>query len=132
LIELLAVTRWGTLDYLIIDMPPGIGDATLDIIRLIGKTRFLLVTTPSRLAFETVRKMVDLLQDLKVPIVGVIENMKMKESSFIQQKVAGTGLTFCGGISFDPMLEDAIGNVSKLLRTEFGRELRRAVDSLGL
>ncbi len=132
LIELLAVTRWSNLDYLVIDMPPGIGDATLDVIRLIDKIRFLLVTTPSRLAFETVRKMVDLLQDLKVPILGVVENMKMKESSFVEREVARRSLTFCGSVSFDPMLEDAIGSVDKLLRTEFGRELKRAVDSLGL
>ena len=40
IIELLAITRWETLDYLIIDMPPGIGDATLDMIRLIPRIEF--------------------------------------------------------------------------------------------
>src|SRR4030042_3567023 len=61
LIELLSITRWEKLDYLILEMPPGIGDVTLDLIRLIKNTQFLIVTTPSKLAFETVRKLVSLL-----------------------------------------------------------------------
>lgn len=123
LIELLAVTRWNTLDFLIIDMPPGIGDATLDTIRFVKRTKILLVTTPSQLAFETVRKLIDLLSELEIPIIGVIENMKMKESHFIQRQVEGRGITFWGEIPFDAELEESIGNVNKLLTTEFGRKL---------
>src|SRR4030043_1280565 len=67
LIELLAVTRWSKLDYLIIDMPPGIGDAVLDLIRLVNRIEFIIVTTPSLLAFETVKKQVALLRALKMP-----------------------------------------------------------------
>ena len=61
LIELLSVTQWGELDFLVIDMPPGIGDAVLDLVRLIKRIEFLIVTTPSLLAFETVKKQVALL-----------------------------------------------------------------------
>jgi len=123
LIELLAITRWNTLDFLIIDMPPGISDATLDIIRLLKRTKFLIVTTPSQLAFETVRKLINLLSELKISIIGIIENMKMKESRFIQQQIEGRGITFLGEIPYDNMLEEAIGNVNKLLATQFGRKL---------
>jgi len=123
LIELLAVTRWNTLDFLIVDMPPGISDATLDIIRLIKRIRFVIVTTPSRLAFETVRKLISLLSELRIPIVGVIENMKMKESQFIQQQVEGRDITFWGDIPFDTELEEAIGDVNKLLAAQFGKKL---------
>ena len=62
LIELMSITRWGKLDYLVLDMPPGIGDATLDVMRLVRDTKFLIVTTSSRLAFETVKKLVSLLK----------------------------------------------------------------------
>ena len=127
LIELLAITRWNTLDFLIIDMPPGISDATLDIIRLIKETKFLIVTTPSRLAFETVRKLIDLLTKLKIPTIGVIENMKIKESSFIKQQVEGRGIAFLGEIPFDTELEEAIGNVNKLSETVFGKKLGEIV-----
>jgi len=53
LIELLTITMWGKLDFLIIDMPPGIGDAVLDLVRLVKRIEFFIVTTPSLLAFET-------------------------------------------------------------------------------
>jgi len=130
LIELLAITRWNNLDFLIIDMPPGISDATLDIIRLIKRINFLMVTTPSRLAFETVRKLIDLLSELRIPIMGVIENMKMKESQFIQQQVEDRGITFLGEIPFDIELEEAIGNVNKLLVTQFGERLEEIAKDL--
>ena len=123
LIELLAITRWNNLDFLIIDMPPGISDATLDIIRLVKRINFLIVTTPSRLAFETVRKLIDLLSELRVSIIGVIENMKMKKSGFVQQQVEARGLTFWGEIPFDAELEEAIGDVKKLSATQFGKKL---------
>jgi ATP-binding protein involved in chromosome partitioning len=124
LIELLAITRWSTLDFLIIDMPPGISDATLDLVRFIKEIKFLIVTTPSRLAFETVRKLVSLLTELKIPIIGVVENMKMKESSFIRQQVESRSIAFLGEIPFDTELEEAIGNVNKLSETTFGKKMR--------
>ena len=127
LTELLAITRWNSLDFLIIDMPPGISDATLDIIRLIKRIDFLIVTTPSRLAFETVRKLINLLSELKIPIIGVIENMKVKESRFIQRQVEGRNIAFLGEIPFDTLLEDAIGNVNNLLNIEFGKKLGEIV-----
>jgi ATP-binding protein involved in chromosome partitioning len=127
LIELLAITRWDTLDFLVIDMPPGISDATLDIIRLIKKIKFLVVTTPSQLAFETVRKLVDLLTELKIPIIGVIENMKMKDSPLIQQRVEERGIDFWGEIPFDNKLEESIGNVGRLLETVFARKMEETV-----
>jgi len=130
LIELLAITRWNNLDFLIIDMPPGISDATLDIIRLVKRINFLMVTTPSRLAFETVRKLIDLLSELRIPIMGVVENMKMKESQFIQQQVEDRGITFLGEIRFDAELEEAIGNVNKLLATQFGKKLGEIAKNL--
>lgn len=127
LIELLAVTVWGELDFLIIDMPPGISDATLDVLRLIKKAEFLVVTTSSRLSFETVRKFIDLLLELNVPILGVIENMKMTNSDFIHQKVEEKGIRFWGEIPFDKRLEEFIGDTEKLLNIEFGKILERMV-----
>lgn len=127
LIELLAITRWNTLDFLIVDMPPGIGDATLDVIRLIKRIKFLIVTTPSKLAFETVKKLITLLSELGISIIGVIENMKMQKSRFIQQQVESKGITFWGEIPFDAKVEDAIGSVNKLLGEEFGRKLKELV-----
>ena len=119
IIELLAITRWEELDYLIIDMPPGLGDATLDMIRLIDGIRFLVVTTPSRVAYETVRKLLTLLKRLNVPVTGVVENMVMKPSDYIKKQVNKDGVTHLGAIDFDPELEDALGDVDRLSATTF-------------
>ncbi len=123
LIELLAITRWENLDFLVIDMPPGIGDATLDLLRLVKDIKFLIVTTPSRLAFETVRKLASLLKRLEIPIIGIVENMKMNGSKFIQRRVESLGLPFLGEIPFDNEIEGAIGNVDMLLKTVFAKKL---------
>lgn len=124
LIEMLAVTRWNQLDYLIVDMPPGIGDAVLDLVRLVKKIEFMIVTTSSRLAFETVRKLAVLLQDQKVPIIGIIENMKMnKEDNSIRLQTKKLGLPYIGEIPFDSKVEDAIGNPTMLLGTAIARQI---------
>ena len=123
LIELLAITRWGKLDYLILDMPPGIGDATLDLIRLIKNIRFLIVTTSSQLAFETVKKLVSLLTKQKVAVLGVVENMKMDKSTNIQHSVEKLGLEFITEIPYDPAIEEALGKTDKLMRTSLARKI---------
>lgn len=123
LIELLSITRWGKLDFLVIDMPPGIGDATLDLIRLIKNIEFLIVTTPSQLAFETVRKLIGLLKELKISVIGVIENMKMSESNSIKNQTRKLGVKFLEEIPYDQKLEEAIGNTNKLLDTKFAKKI---------
>ena len=119
LIEFLAITQWGVLDFLVLDLPPGLGDLTLDTIRLIKAVTFLIITTPSKIAFETVRKLIQLLKEQHASIVGVVENMKMRDSPFIREQVKEHDLSFLGEIAFDPDLEDAIGDVDKLRTTKF-------------
>jgi len=124
LIELLAVTQWGELDFLVIDMPPGISDAVLDLVRLVKRIEFLIVTTPSLLAFETVKKQVRLLQELKIPIIGVVENMKMNRAKNIEQETEKLGVKFLAGIPYDPKVEEAIGDETKLLDTRIAQGIR--------
>jgi len=125
LIELLSVTQWGKLDFLVIDMPPGIGDAVLDLVRLVERIEFLIVTTPSLLAFETVKKQVALLCEVKMPIIGVVENMKMDQSNGIQREVDKLGLKYLGAIPFDSQVEGSIGDAAKLLETQIGKKMRQ-------
>ena len=125
LIELLSITIWGKLDYLILDMPPGIGDVTLDLIRLMPKTQFLIVTTPSQLAFETVKKLVSLLKEMKIPVIGVVENMKMHESREIRRQTEELSLKFLIGIPYDSRVELAMGDVQKLIKTTFAERVEK-------
>lgn len=128
LIELLAVTQWGELDFLVFDMPPGIGDVILDLLRLVTRVEFLIVTTSSFLAFETVKKQAALLCDLKVPIIGIIENMKIKSNNnYVKVEAVKLGLKFLAEIGFDEKVELAIGNKGKLLETSVGKVLRQVV-----
>jgi ATP-binding protein involved in chromosome partitioning len=129
LIELLAVTRWNELDYLIVDMPPGIGDAVLDLVRLVKNIEFVIVTTPSRLAFETVKKLATLLQELHVAVIGIVENMKMTEEDDIERQTNQINLPYLGEIPFDPNIESAIGRPSALLNTAIAREIRKLIST---
>ena len=132
LIELLTITQWGTLDFLVIDMPPGIGDAVLDLVRLIKRIEFLIVTTPSLLAFETVKKQVELLCELKMPIIGLVENMKMDTAEAVARETVKLGLNYLGAIVYDPLVEEAIGHEAKLLKTTIGKKLQQVVQSTTL
>jgi ATP-binding protein involved in chromosome partitioning len=119
IIELLAITKWGELDYLVVDMPPGIGDATLDTIRLIPKIQFVVVSTPSRVAYQSVRRMLLLLKQLGIPITGVVENMVMKQSDYVKSDVEELGLAYLGSVGYDEDVETSLGDVDVLSKTDF-------------
>ena len=131
LIELLSVTQWGALDFLVIDMPPGIGDAILDLLRLVKRIEFLIVTTSSLLAFETVKKQVALLCELKTTVIGVLENMKTAQANvnMIRQGTKELGLRYLGEIPFDPSLENSIGDKTKLLKTNLSEKIQQMIDT---
>ncbi len=125
-IELLAVTQWGRLDYLIIDMPPGIGDATLDVIRSMKKVNFCIITTQSRVVMETVKRTLKMLKELGIPIVGVIQNMRVKHSS-VREQIKVFDVPFLGEIDFDSKLEDATGDAKRLLETDFAKNVNKLI-----
>lgn len=130
LIELFSVTKWGQLDFLLLDMPPGIGDATLDLIRLIPRIEFIIIATPSKLAFETVEKLSRLLKKSTIPVVGVVENMKMNETVAIESKLEDMGLRLIEEIDYDSSVEGAIGDRKRLMNTNFGRQVRKLAADL--
>lgn len=74
--QLLSEVRWGELDYLIIDFPPGTGDEALSAAQHLPESDgAIIVTTPQDLSLTDVRKSIDFCRQVKVPIIGVIENM---------------------------------------------------------
>lgn len=133
IIELLAVTIWSDLDILLIDMPPGIGDAILDVIRLFGRMEFLTVTTPSRLTGELTRKELRILHELGIKIVGVLENMRMKGTgSDPSDDSEMYDVPFLGSIDLDSQLEGAMGDATALLETGFARQLNEVANRIGI
>ena len=73
--QFLDQVSWGALDYLLIDYPPGTGDIQLTISQIANVTGAILVTTPQELALADVRKALTMFEALKVPVVGIVENM---------------------------------------------------------
>jgi ATP-binding protein involved in chromosome partitioning len=74
--QFLGDVKWGDLDYLIVDLPPGTGDEPLSIAQLIPKADgAIIVTTPQDVALLDSRKSVTFSRQLKLPVVGIIENM---------------------------------------------------------
>ncbi len=66
---------WGDLDYLVVDLPPGTGDAPLSLSQLIPLSGVVIVTTPQDVALQDVAKGMAMFRQLEVPVIGVIENM---------------------------------------------------------
>jgi ATP-binding protein involved in chromosome partitioning len=66
---------WGTLDYLIIDLPPGTGDVQLSLMQTTTVSGAVVVTTPSEVSLEDARKAVLMFQNVRVPVLGLVENM---------------------------------------------------------
>ncbi len=66
---------WGELDYLIVDMPPGTGDAQLSLAQLVPVQGAVLVTTPQEVAMADVRKALNMFEQVHIPVLGIVENM---------------------------------------------------------
>ncbi|MCH8187817.1 MAG: Mrp/NBP35 family ATP-binding protein [Proteobacteria bacterium] len=73
--QLLRDVRWGELDVLIIDMPPGTGDAQLTIAQRVPLAGALIVSTPQDVALSDVRKGLNMFRKVEVPVFGIVENM---------------------------------------------------------
>jgi ATP-binding protein involved in chromosome partitioning len=75
LVQLLETTRWGELDYLIVDMPPGTGDTQLTLSQRVPVSGAVIVTTPQDIALLDARKGLKMFQKVEVPVLGIVENM---------------------------------------------------------
>lgn len=75
--QLLNDTHWNNLDYLIVDLPPGTGDIQLTLTQKIPLAGAVIVTTPQDIALLDVRKAIGMFNKVKVPLLGVVENMCM-------------------------------------------------------
>ena len=105
---------WGTLDYLIVDLPPGTSDASLTVMQSLPLSGVVLVTSPQDLAGMVVRKAAQMANLLQVPILGLVENMsyftcpdsgKQHElfgPSHAQETAAAVGVPLLGRLPIDP------------------------------
>jgi ATP-binding protein involved in chromosome partitioning len=119
LTQFLQEVDWGELDYMIVDLPPGTGDAQLTLSQSIPLAGVLVVTTPQAMASSIAGKVVSLFRKMSVPVLGAVENMSYficdncgKEHD-IFDKGGGEAmckrlnLSYLGGIPLDPKMREA-------------------------
>lgn len=106
--------RWGALDYLLIDSPPGTGDEHMTVLEALPDAACIVVTTPQELSLADVRKALDFLRTTRAPILGMVENMSglvcphCGEEIDLFKKGGGEalakscGLPFLGAVPLDP------------------------------
>ena len=114
--QFLRSVRWGTLDYLIVDLPPGTGDVQLSLIQSVSVSGAVVVTTPSVVALADVRKAVEMFRQVHVDILGIVENMSYFSCPHCNGKIDVFGhgegerlakmfeLPFLGAIEIDPQI----------------------------
>jgi ATP-binding protein involved in chromosome partitioning len=117
--QLLADVAWGDLDYLLVDLPPGTGDAPMSLAQLAPLTGVVIVTTPHQVAANIAGKSVQLFRRLNSPILGVVENMagfacphcgevtRIFAGMTGEELAAKIGAPFLGSIPLDPMVSRA-------------------------
>jgi ATP-binding protein involved in chromosome partitioning len=114
--QFLRNVRWGQLDYLVVDLPPGTGDVQLSLIQSVAVSGAVIVTTPSIVALTDVRKAVEMFRQVNVEILGVVENMSYFSCPHCQGRIdvfghgegarmaQNFGLSFLGEIEIDPQI----------------------------
>ncbi|HEX2060249.1 MAG TPA: Mrp/NBP35 family ATP-binding protein [Thermoanaerobaculia bacterium] len=114
--QFLTDVKWGDLDFMIIDLPPGTGDAQLTLTQKAGLTGAVIVTTPQDVALIDARKGLAMFRKVNVPVLGIVENMSYficrhcgeREEIFGHgggQKTAGMlGVPFLGEVPIDPQV----------------------------
>jgi ATP-binding protein involved in chromosome partitioning len=117
--QLLADVDWGDLDYLLVDLPPGTGDAPMSLAQLAPLTGVVIVTTPHHVAANIAGKSVHLFRRLNTPVMGVVENMagficpNCGEVTRIFAGMTGEelatkiGVPFLGSVPLDPLVSKA-------------------------
>ncbi len=137
IIELLALTDWGGLDCLVVDMPPATGDIMMTLTTL-GKREAsaVVVTMPDRLSTTVARRVLQLLRSGGFPTVGVLGNMVGSPESTPRAEGAGPSslarefkVPLLGLLPYDAGVTKAVekGNAASLLATSFAKALRRSM-----
>src|SRR5205807_9271846 len=115
--QFLTDIAWGALDYLVIDLPPGTGDAQLTLTQTAPLSGAVIVTTPQEVSLIDARKGLEMFRQVRVPVLGIVENMSYFEGEDGKRvpifgqggglKLAGeAGVPFLGEIPIDPRVAE--------------------------
>jgi len=128
--ELLSITRWSSLDYLLIDTPPGMGDEHLNLLTYIGdRVEALIVTTPSRLAVKSAERLISILRDGGYRVLGLVVNMSTSGEA-VREICGKLGVECLGAIPFDERVERALGDVEAVKKTAVWRHVVEIAETI--
>jgi len=110
--------EWGKLDLLLVDLPPGTADVPLTIFQTYPINGMVVVTSPQELANLVVTKSIKMAEEMKVPLVGIVENMtyftckdgdkiEVFGPSHVKQRCESSGIPYLGGLPIDPLFAKA-------------------------
>jgi ATP-binding protein involved in chromosome partitioning len=110
--QLLTDVAWDQLDYLVVDLPPGTGDAQLSLAQLVPLTGGIIVTTPQAVALADAMRGLTAFQRLDVPVMGIIENMAGEVFGVGggEQAAAKLGVPFLGRVWLAPIIRESGDN----------------------
>lgn len=141
--QFLGDVNWGKLDYLVIDSPPGTGDEPLSIAQLVpGLSGAIIVTTPQEIALLDSRKSVNFAKSLKLPVIGIIENMSGlicphcgKEINLFktgggEKAAAELEVAFLGRIPIEPAIVDSTDEGRPFIRAYGKTSTARLMDEI--
>jgi ATP-binding protein involved in chromosome partitioning len=139
--------NWGDLHFMLVDLPPGTGDAPLTVFQSLPVDAIVIVTTPQDLAMLIVRKAINMARQMNVPIAGIVENMsyvkcphcseiiQMFADSKIEEAASKVGVKFLGRLPFVPEInrladDGDLASYSSEETEELTRKVRAEVDHL--
>ncbi|NNF99292.1 MAG: Mrp/NBP35 family ATP-binding protein [Desulfobacteraceae bacterium] len=117
--QFVADVKWGDLDFLLIDSPPGTGDEPMSVAQTVPEARALIVTTPQQVALADVRKSINFCRTINLDILGMIENMgpfpcpccgkpiSLFKNGGVPETAAKMGIDYLGQLPFDPAVVKA-------------------------
>jgi ATP-binding protein involved in chromosome partitioning len=145
--QFLQQVEWGELDFLIIDLPPGTGDVVISLVQTVPLTGAIVVSTGSNVALEDARKALEMFHQVKVDVLGMVENMSQMilpsgevidvfGAGGTERTAAQFGLEFLGSVDLDPMIREggdkglptALAGPDSKLAAEFFDIARRVAD----
>jgi ATP-binding protein involved in chromosome partitioning len=145
--QFLQQVEWGELDFLIIDLPPGTGDVVISLVQTVPLTGAVVVSTGSSVALEDARKALEMFHQVKVEVLGMVENMSQMVlpsgevidvfgAGGTERTAAQFGLPFLGAVDLNPSIREGgdkglpivLAGPDSKLGAEFYAVARRVAD----
>jgi len=132
---------WGELEYLIVDLPPGTGDAALSLAQSMPLSGGIIVTLPQQVSLDDARRGLEMFRQLSVPVFGVVENMSYLElpdgtrmdifgSGGGERLARQAGVPFIGSIPMDPAVREGGDNGVPVVVSHPASPVARALEKI--